>query len=161
MIILVMGVSGSGKTTIGQKLAEILNAKFYDGDDFHPEENIAKMRQNIPLTDRDRQPWLQALQQIIDQGVDQHQNIVLACSALKKNYRDQLFKNYQQMTLVYLTGSFDLIKTRLKQRSDHFMREDLLQSQFDALEPPEGGIHIDISQPVETILEEILRKFNP
>jgi gluconokinase len=114
MIILVMGVSGSGKTTIGQKLAESLQYDFQDADDFHPPQNIDKMRQNLPLTDQDRQPWLQTLKDSIQQWLHQERHVILACSALKQGYREQLWVNPEQMQLVYLKGSFELIEERLK-----------------------------------------------
>ncbi|MGB3402216.1 MAG: gluconokinase [Microcoleaceae cyanobacterium] len=155
MIIIVIGVSGSGKTTVGEKLAEILQYEFKDADDFHPLENIEKMSQKIPLNDRDRQPWLQTLQKEIQQWLAQNQNVVLACSALKQNYRKQLLINSEQMRLVYLKGSFELIENRLKQRSDHYMKADLLQSQFKDLEEPSTAIKIEISQPIEKIVEKI------
>jgi gluconokinase len=158
MIILVMGVSGSGKTTVGQKLAESLQYEFQDADDFHPPQNINKMRQNLPLTDQDRQPWLQTLRCLIKQWLHQERNIVLACSALKQAYREQLWVNPQKMQLVYLKGSFELIEERLKQRGDHFMKADLLHSQFADLEAPKIGIEIDISQPIEKILTALLMK---
>ena len=155
MIILIMGVSGSGKSRIGQKLAEDINFEFKDADDFHPEKNVEKMRQNIPLNDSDRQPWLQRMQAEIDHWLEQNQNVVLACSALKEEYRKILWRDDQVMKLVYLKGSYQLIKERLKNRSNHFMKADLLQSQFETLEEPQGGIWVDISLPPPKILQKI------
>ncbi len=155
MIIIVIGVSGSGKTTVGEKLADRLQYEFKDADDFHPPENIKKMIQKIPLNDQDRQPWLQILQQEIQQWLAQNKNIVLACSALKQEYRKQLFVNSEKMRLVYLKGSFKMIESRLKQRSNHYMKADLLHSQFKDLEEPSTAIEIDISQPIEKIIEKI------
>lgn len=158
MIIIVMGVSGSGKTTVGQKLAESLQYEFQDADAFHPPQNINKMRQNLPLNDHDRQPWLQTLQDSIQQWLNQDDDVVLACSVLKQAYREQLWVNPEQMQLIYLKGSFKLIEDRLKQRGDHFMKADLLHSQFEDLEEPQTAIEIDISQPMEEILTVIRRE---
>ncbi|MGB3532764.1 MAG: gluconokinase [Microcoleaceae cyanobacterium] len=156
MIILVIGVSGSGKTTVGEKLAEALQYEFQDADDFHPPQNIEKMRQNIPLNDRDRQPWLQALNNAIQKWINLDKNVILACSALKTEYRKQLLVDADNIRLIYLQGSFELIENRLKQRSDHYMKADLLQSQFEALEEPQTGIKIDIAQPIEEIIQKII-----
>lgn len=157
MIIIIMGVSGSGKTTIGKQLADSLQGKFYDADDFHSQENIHKMRHDIPLTDRDRIPWLQNIQVAIKRWLDENTNIVLACSALKASYRQYLLLN-EQIKLVYLKGSFELIEKRLKSRQNHFMTEKLLQSQFDALEIPNKAIIVDIAKTEEAIVEEIIQK---
>ncbi|KKD39212.1 gluconokinase [Limnoraphis robusta] len=159
MIILVMGVSGSGKTTIGQQLAKSLNFQFRDADEFHSDENIQKMRNNIPLTDADRQPWLETMQAAIDQWLEQNQNVVLTCSALKDKYRKMLWRDPEQIKIVYLKGTFELIESRLKQRQDHFMKSDLLKSQFEDLEEPEGVILADISQTPSEIIEKIRKAF--
>src|SRR5262245_50808251 len=152
MVIILMGVSGSGKTTIGQRLAQALGWPFYDGDQFHPQANIAKMQQGIPLTDADRWPWLQALQAHITTCIQQGISAVLACSALKQVYRDSLLIDAAQVRLVYLRGGYDLIHTRLAQRHGHFMSPELLASQFAALEEPERGVVVDIKHPPETIV---------
>ncbi|MCG5059953.1 MAG: gluconokinase [Limnoraphis sp. WC205] len=159
MIILVMGVSGSGKTTIGQQLAKSLNFQFRDADEFHSDENIQKMRNNIPLTDADRQPWLETMQAAIDQWLEQNQNVVLTCSALKQKYRQMLWRDAEQIKIVYLKGTFELIESRLKQRQEHFMKSDLLKSQFEDLEEPEGVILADISQTPSEIIEKIRKVF--
>ncbi|MEA5520109.1 MAG: gluconokinase [Limnoraphis robusta] len=159
MIILVMGVSGSGKTTIGQQLAKSLNFQFRDADEFHSDENIQKMRNNIPLTDADRQPWLETMQAAIDQWLEQNKNVVLTCSALKDKYRKMLWRDPEQIKIVYLKGTFELIESRLKQRQDHFMKSDLLKSQFEDLEEPEGVILADISQTPSEIIEKIRKAF--
>ena len=158
MIIIVIGVSGSGKTTVSEQLAKTLNYEFQDADDFHPFQNIEKMRQNIPLTDQDRQPWLQTLQDAIQQWLKQNKNVILACSALKQDYRKQLLVNPQQMQLVYLKGSYELIEKRLKQRSNHYMKVELLESQFKDLEEPSAAIEVDISQSLEEIVKKIQAK---
>lgn len=151
-----MGVSGSGKTTIGQKLAETLNFQFRDADEFHPDENIKKMENNIPLTDEDRQPWLEKMQAAIDGWLEHNQNVVLTCSALKEKYRQILWRDSEKMELVYLKGSFERIEERMKKRQDHFMKADLLKSQFEDLEEPAGGIWVDISRTPSEIVEEII-----
>jgi gluconokinase len=154
-----MGVSGSGKTTIGQQLAKSLNFQFRDADEFHSDENIQKMRNNIPLTDADRQPWLETMQAAIDQWLEHNQNVVLTCSALKDKYRKMLWRDPEQIKIVYLKGTFELIESRLKQRQDHFMKSDLLKSQFEDLEEPEGVILADISQTPSEIIEKIRKAF--
>lgn len=158
MIILVMGVSGSGKTTVAQKLAESLGYKFADADDFHPQENIDKMQNGIALNDKDRLPWLQKMQDIIKQHLSENKNIVITCSALKESYRQMLLVNHESVKLVYLKGSFELIHKRLKERLNHFMSEKLLKSQFDILEEPLDAIKVDISQSLEVIVQKILEK---
>ncbi|NET34717.1 MAG: gluconokinase [Cyanothece sp. SIO1E1] len=154
MIVLVMGVSGSGKSTIGQQLAAALNWQFEDADDFHPQANIEKMSRGIPLEDSDRIPWLQTLSALIDHWLKADKNAVLACSALKSTYRQFLWQAPAQMQLVYLKGSFQLLQARLQQRQ-HFMTAALLQSQLDTLEEPEDGIQIDISAPPDLIVQQI------
>lgn len=158
MIILVMGVSGSGKTTVAQKLAESLGYKFADADDFHPQENINKMQNGIALNDKDRLPWLQKMQDIIKQHLSENKNIVITCSALKESYRQMLLVNHESVKLVYLKGSFELIHKRLKERLNHFMSEKLLKSQFDILEEPLDAIKVDISQSLEVIVQKIVEK---
>ncbi len=152
MIIILMGVSGSGKTTIGQRLAQALSWPFYDGDQFHPPANIAKMQQGIPLTDEDRWPWLHELRARIETWIQQNVSAVLACSALKQAYREYLINDEVGVRLVYLKGDFDFIHERLAQRRGHFMPPGLLASQFAALEEPEQGVVVDIVHPPETIV---------
>ncbi|MEO1350807.1 MAG: gluconokinase [Cyanobacteria bacterium J06635_15] len=152
---IVMGVSGVGKTTTGQQLAADLGWQFIDGDDFHPEINIDKMRHGIPLTDGDRLPWLIALQAAIADWLTHHQNIVLACSALKANYRTYLHVDHPEVHWVYLRGDKDLIRDRLKARTHHFMSPALLDSQFEALEVPKGAIAVDIANSPKSILQAI------
>jgi gluconokinase len=155
MIILVMGVSGSGKTTIGKMLAEDLQWEFQDADAFHPAANIEKMSHDIPLSDADRLPWLQAMQQAIAKWLQEGKNVVLACSALRASYRQQLYQDQEQVRVVYLKGSFELIKHRLEHRHGHFMKTGLLCSQFDTLEEPEDAIKMDISQSPAVIVQQI------
>ena len=155
MIILVMGVSGSGKTTIGQLLAKSLKWEFCDADALHPAANVEKMSRGIPLDDVDRKPWLQRLQQAITQWLQEDKNMVLACSALKTAYRQLLLQDKQRMRLVYLKGDFQLIQERLQSRPHHYMPPDLLQSQLDTLEEPFEAIYVDVSQPPEAIVQEI------
>lgn len=158
MIILVMGVSGSGKTTIGKLLAKSLDWEFCDADALHPAANIEKMSRGIPLDDADRKPWLQQLQQAIAQWLQEDKNIVLSCSALKATYRQILLQDKERMRLVYLHGDFKLIQDRLRSRPDHYMPSDLLQSQLATLEEPSEAIYFDVSQPPEVIVEEIKTK---
>lgn len=155
MIVLVMGVAGSGKTTIAKMLAETLDWKFSDADSFHPPANIEKMSQGIPLDDADRAPWLQAIRSAIEGWLEEERNVALACSALKAAYRQYLGCDQPQVRLVYLKGSFELLQSRLAQRPDHFMKQNLLQSQFDILEEPAEGIYVEASQPPELIVQQI------
>jgi gluconokinase len=158
LAIILMGVSGSGKSTVGERLAEQLGCSIYDGDAFHPPQNIAKMANGIPLTDDDRAPWLARLAELIQEKLDSDQTLVLACSALKHIYRDQLRVD-PRVRFVYLKGDFDLIWQRMSARQDHYMQAGMLQSQFDALEPPgpEEALVIDIAQDVETIVAQIIQ----
>ena len=152
MIIILMGVSGSGKTTIGNLLARDLGWDFHDADDYHPPENIEKMSRGVALRDEDRETWLQALQELILDCVAQKKHAILACSALKEIYRNKLQVNHL-VQFVYLIGSFELVKERLTHRQHHFMTTDLLDSQFAALEEPQDVLVIDISaKPDEIVL---------
>ena len=155
MMVMVMGVSGSGKTTVGKLLAESLNCDFSDADDFHPPANIDKMSRGIPLEDVDRLPWLLQLQATIDRWLLENKNVVLACSALKVSYREMLCRDKQRMKIVYLKGDFELFAARLKNRENHYMKADLLSSQFATLEEPEDAIIIDASQPLEVMVHQI------
>ncbi|MBE8996870.1 gluconokinase [Nostoc sp. LEGE 12447] len=155
MIIIVMGVSGSGKTTIGKLLADSLGWEFIDADSFHSPENVDKMRRGIPLTEADRMPWLQDLQAAIKHWLQENKNVVLACSALKDSYRQFLVSDSDRTKLVYLKGSYELIQIRLKERSNHYMSEKLLNSQFDTLEEPLDTISMDVAQPPQIIVQNI------
>ena len=156
-MIIVMGVSGCGKTTIGQALAKQLHLPYYDADDFHPQSNIDKMKNAIPLTDDDRMPWLTRLANRI-KAWDEQGGGVLSCSALKESYRNLLASKCADIIWVYLKGSFELIQSRLEEREGHYMKSALLQSQFDALEVPDYGIHIPIENTPEQIISEIISK---
>lgn len=159
MVIIVMGVSGTGKTTVGKLLAEAPDWSFVEGDDFHPPENVEKMKAGIPLSDEDRQPWLQSLRRRIDEACERGEHVVLACSALKDEYRDYLEENDPDCVhYVYLHGSEQLIRQRLEQRKGHFMDPDLLRSQLETLEPPEEALKVDIAPAPEAIAAEIKRK---
>ncbi|MFM2296915.1 MAG: hypothetical protein RL117_622 [Verrucomicrobiota bacterium] len=155
--LLIMGVSGSGKSTIGSALAAQLDCVFLDADDFHPPAYREKMRAGVPLNDDDRKPWLDALcQQLHDLG---NSPFVLACSALREIYRQQLLLASPPMRLVWLHGPSDLIADRLRSRHDHFMPPSLLQSQFDALEAPLDAYPVDISLPIDQIVTQLLHRF--
>ena len=154
--LIVMGVSGSGKTTIASRLASRLGWDFYDADTFHPPENITKMSRGIPLDDADRAPWLAALHALILSCISTSRPGILACSALKQKYRDQLTANAPGVQVVYLKGSYDLIWSRIAARAGHYMKPDMLQSQFTALEEPSGALVADIHPNPEEIVEQIL-----
>ena len=157
MFIIFMGVSGCGKTTIGKQTARALNLPYYEGDDFHPESNIEKMSHGIPLTDGDRDAWLEKLAQLIQSKLDRSESGVLSCSALKEQYRERLNIDPQKVFFIYLKGSYDLILKRLSARLGHYMPPELLRSQFDTLEEPEDIFTIDINQSPEAILEQVLQ----
>lgn len=162
MIILVMGVAGSGKTTIGQALAAATGWEFSDADWFHSAAATEKMSRGEPLTDVDRLPWLQTLQTAIAQWLQADKNVILACSALKASYRQILCIDDPRVKLVYLQGNYELIEQRLGDRLGHFMQVNLLQSQFDTLEAPTPteAIYIDISQDSGAIVQQIRNYLN-
>jgi gluconokinase len=164
--LVVMGVSGSGKSTIADKLAERIGWRYEDGDRFHPPGNVAKMSAGDPLTDEDRWPWLQAIADEIDRVCKAGERAVIACSALKHAYRDILVHGRKDVRIVFLRGTQALIAERLAGRKGHFMPPGLLDSQFGTLEPPAAGEHpvtVSIDASVETIVEDIVRqlKLNP
>ena len=154
--VIVMGVSGSGKTTIGSMLAQELGWQFYDADDFHPPANREKMAQGVPLSDEDRAEWLASLRKLIRKNLEEGVSCVLACSALKQRYRENLAVN-EKVRFAYLRGSFEQVETRMKRRKDHYMPVQLLQSQFEALEEPREAVIVDISNSPEDIIK-IIRK---
>jgi len=158
MIIVVMGVSGSGKTTVGKALASALEIPFYDADDFHPQDNIVKMEQGIPLQDLDRESWLETLSKNLTQW-EVATGAVLACSALKEMYRTALYSGVNNdMTWVYLYGRSELIKERMAGRRGHYFKPELLDSQLADLEPPQYGWHFNISSSADHIVKSILDK---
>lgn len=160
-IVVVMGVSGSGKTTVASLLAERLGCAFQDGDDLHPRRNVEKMRSGAPLTDADRLPWLQAIARRIDGWRERDEAGVVTCSALKRRYRDILVGGRPAVSLVYLKGAQALIQGRLAARTSHFMPVGLLDSQFATLQEPaadEGPIVVDIGPEPARIVEEIVRR---
>lgn len=153
MRVLLMGVSGSGKTTIGQQLAAAAGVTFLDADDFHPAANIEKMRAGIPLDDTDRAPWLAALADAIRREPG---GFVLACSALKQRYRELLESACPGLTVVWLDGDEETIASRMQQRAGHFMPAALLRSQISALEPPHHAIRLDIREAPDTLVAKLL-----
>lgn len=158
-VIGVMGVSGSGKTTVARGLAERLGWVFLEGDEFHPAANVEKMAQGIPLDDNDRWPWLGRLREAIAQTRTNHPDlgVVVACSALKQAYRDRLSGGHDEIVWVYLKGEFELLQQRLQERSDHFMPPTLLASQFAALEEPQGAIALDSGRSPTELITRILK----
>lgn len=157
--LVVMGVSGSGKSTIAEKLAERLAWSYEDGDRFHPANNVAKMSAGQPLTDEDRWPWLQAISDEIDRVCREGEHAVIACSALKRAYRDVLVHGRNDVRIVYLSGSRQLIAERLARRKGHFMPPGLLASQFKTLEPPdrsENHVTVSIDASVNAIVDDII-----
>jgi gluconokinase len=160
VIVIVIGVSGAGKTTIGKLLAEQLGWRFYEGDDFHPDANVKKMRSGCPLSDEDRWPWLECLRDQIARSLAAKENAVLACSALKRAYRDCL-RVSDDVKFVFLRGDYALIENQLRRRRGHFMDPLLLKSQFADLEEPERGddaLTIELGGTPEEVVQEIKTK---
>ena len=160
-ITIIMGASGSGKSTVGRALADALGCPFYDGDDFHPPQNVAKMAAGTPLTDADRGPWLARLAELIRGHLERDEPAVLACSALKRAYRDVLRvdpAHARRIRFVYLQGDFDTLRQRMAARPDHFMRPEMLRSQFTALEEPgpdEAALVLPVTLPVDALVQAI------
>lgn len=157
MIVIVMGVSGAGKTTVGELLADRMGCGFSDADDFHPPANVEKMRAGIALTDDDRWPWLKALRQAIEDWQAAGESRVIACSALKDAYRDVLSPR-DDVVFVYLKGDTEMIASRLKARKGHYMNPNLLTSQFAALEEPADAVVVDIAPPPAAVADEIMNR---
>jgi len=157
MIVIVMGVVGSGKTTVGRLLAEQSGWEFADADDFHPPSNVEKIRRGLALTDDDRKPWLERLRGAIQHWIAEGRDVVLACSALKRSYRQELAAG-PEVRFVYLKGSADLIESRLRSRQGHFAGEQILASQFADLEEPESAVTIEIASAPHQIVAEIRKK---
>ena len=158
---IIMGVAGSGKSSVGLALAREIGAVFIDGDDMHPKENIAKMSSGLPLNDDDRNPWLRNIGKALNNQIG---TVIIACSALKKIYRDIIRKaSEQEVMFLHLAGPFELIEDRMTHRTDHFMAPSLLESQFAILENPafpESFIEIDIAQPFEAVVEEVVHNLS-
>lgn len=159
MIIILMGVSGSGKTTIGRLLAREIGWSFHEGDELHSEENISRMRRGVALTDEDRLPWLQALRKLIQGALERGENAVIACSALKASYR-RMLRVSDDVVFVYLKAEASLVQQRLQRRAGHFMSPDLLQSQFDVLEEPEDALPVEASMPPDEMVPIIRSKLS-
>ena len=159
-VIVVMGVSGSGKTTVGRRLAERLGWPFYDGDDLHPAANVEKMAGGEPLTDEDRRPWLERTARLIGEQLAKGQPAVVASSALKRSYRERLRQGREEVVFVHLEGAFDLIRHRMEAREGHFMGAEMLRSQFEALERPaeDEAIVVNAAANVEEIVEAIVQR---
>ena len=162
MVVIIFGVSGAGKTTVGKLLAHEVGWRFIEADDFHPAANAAKMRSGRPLTDEDRWPWLERLHQEIKRSIDVGESAVLACSALKRAYRDRL-RASEDVKFVFLRGDYALVEKQLRSRRDHFMKANLLQSQFEALEEPgsrEDVLIVQLGGTPEEIVGEIKAKLH-
>jgi gluconokinase len=158
---LVMGVSGSGKTTVGRALANHLDWDFFDADDFHPQGNIAKITNGIPLDDSDRAPWLASLHDQLLSTLKSDSHPVLACSALKESYRMRLLEEIENVPVIYLRGSYDTIWPRLSLRVEHFMKPDMLKSQFEILEEPQDALILDVSLPISEMVSLITQIYFP
>ena len=158
--LILMGVSGSGKTAVGELLSQKLGWPFFDGDDFHPKENVAKMAAGIPLDDEDRIPWLLNLRDLIADHLAERKPLLLACSALKQTYRDLLLEGNPHTQIIHLQGDFGLIMGRMQARAGHYMKPEMLKSQFETLEEPTDALTVDIGQDLDRITEEIITKLH-
>jgi len=158
--LILMGVSGSGKTAVGELLSQKLGWPFFDGDDFHPKENVEKMAAGIPLDDDDRIPWLMNLHDLIADHLAERKSLLLACSALKQSYRDLLLEGNPDTLFIHLKGDFGLIMSRMQARSGHYMKSEMLYSQFETLEEPTEALTVDIGQNLDRITEEIIKQLH-
>ena len=150
-----MGVSGCGKTTVGKMTAKTLGVSYYEGDEYHPQENVEKMSRGISLNDKDRDSWLQRLSDLIQEKLEKGETGVLSCSALKEKYRNRLMVDPNKVHFIYLKGSYRLIRERMEKRINHYMPADLLISQFETLEEPDQIFTIEIDQSPEKILRNV------
>jgi len=156
MIVILMGVSGAGKTAVGERLAARLGWAFHDGDDFHPEANVRKMAAGEPLDDEDRRPWLAAIRELLAAHEREGTDAVVACSALKETYRSYLLSGSPSARIVYLRGTPALIEERLSRRRGHFFRADLLASQFASLEEPSSALVVDVDAELDVVVARVL-----
>lgn len=161
MIVIVMGVSGSGKTTIGNSLANRLKWQFYEGDDFHSQESIKKMASGVPLTDDDRAPWLERLRDVMGQCRNAGTDAVIACSALRQSYRTYLAEGASDVRIVYLKGDYGAIRERIIRRHGHFMNDTLLESQFSVLEEATDAIVAYVSEEPQAIITKVVGALFP
>lgn len=161
MVILVMGPAGAGKTTIGKRLAAKLGYRFLDADDLHAKANMEKMAAGIPLTEEDRAPWLHAIAREIDGALATEKDLVIACSALRRQHREQLIRDPKKVRIVYLRGTPELLAERLRARVGHPVGVSLLPSQLGLLEPPDDALTVDVASTPEAIVEEIFRHLAP
>jgi gluconokinase len=161
LVVVIMGVSGSGKTTVGRLLAARLGWEFRDADEFHSPANIAKMAAGQALNDADRAPWLEAIRGYIEGRLRAGAGAVVACSALKARYRERILPDRARVQPVYLHGDFALIRERLRQRAGHFMKANLLRSQFETLEPPSDALRLEVRSPPPVLVEQILKALGP
>lgn len=161
MIVILMGVTGTGKTTVGKVLAELTGWPFHDADDFHSPANVKKMRSGVPLTDADRWPWLDRLNALLRVAQAKGGSAILGCSALKQRYRDRLQQGLEDVRWVYLKGDIELIRSRLQARKGHYMNPALLQSQFDALEPPRDALEIEIDAEPAVLAARVVQGLDP
>jgi len=161
MVILLMGVSGSGKTTIGEKLAEATGWTFCDGDALHSPANIAKMSAGTPLADADRAPWLATIRSRIEGWLARNESAIVACSALREKYRTILVVDPARVKIVCLWGEFDLLARRMHARRGHFMKENMLRSQFETLERPPNALLLNVAETPDTIVAQIQRELVP
>jgi len=155
MIVVVLGVAGSGKSTVGTMLADAMHCPFLDADSLHSAANVGKMMRGVPLTDADRAPWLVAIHARLLEAFRSGRSLVVGCSALRKSYRAAIAEGIA-ITWVYLKGSEALVRSRLRHRAGHYMKADMLASQFEALEEPSGAIIVDVAQSPEAIVEQVL-----